>query len=800
MSGLNSHDKGVCFEWLSQQWLSKYFARPQEKIYPYELLPEDFRCEYGLPEKDMGVDGFIVGPDRIIPYQAKYRNKRSLSWSELSTFTGLSSQFDERLVVTNVDKVSSVYEGVPGSKVIVSSAFQQLSCEDWQCLLLPPSYSVSETEIKPYDIQEECVRKTVSYLRKKGNARAQIKGPCGIGKTLMGIWIYERLRFNTSVVFVPSLALMSQTIKVWRDHFKSDDFSFLSVCSDHEVGNDSYQMTISEFPFEVTTCREKIREFGSQKGRKVIFCTYHSSRLLAALGREVGLAIYDEAHWTATNRGSDYAATLFDDCLKVKKRLFMTATRKVFRGRSSQMLSMDDKAIYGPVVFSYSLRQAIDDEYLLPYKIVVLMLKESDISQYLLEQSVTTVSGYECRSDTVATAVGLKSAMEQGISKRALVFHNRISDSKTFSQVFPAIYPVAKSSHIDGKMSSSKKSEALSVLEMTGESAVSNVRCLAEGVDCPDIDTTVFADTKQSLSDIIQIIGRVVRKGQGQECGHVVIPIFVGEEGLIDESVIKSRFRVLWMVLEALMKEDPVLRSAIKRLGRSASRLSHSDQLLDDLLEFHAPSIDLRQIMPAISATIGLKYTGSWDKYFNELKKFKERSGHLRIPNNYKIKGLQSWCYKMRTAKRQGLLSKEKINALEGIGFIWQQSNLWDAQLEEYMSLYRTLDGAIPHSEENAKIINWAQKQRYEYKNGLLSDERRKKLLSSGFPIDPAKKPFLDKFKQCRDYYRQYGNCKIPDKKEFSALRSWVNRAKKKLREGKLDDFWVEQLKSIGVT
>jgi predicted helicase len=121
-----------------------------------------------------------------------------------------------------------------------------------------------------------------------------------------------------------------------------------------------------------------------------------------------------------------------------------------------------------------------------------------------------------------------------------------------------------------------------------GERAVlSNARCLAEGVDVPTLDGVAFIDPRRSQVDVVQAVGRAIRKAEDKTVGTVVIPVFVDEEGDAEQALEASEFDRVWQVVRALRDHDEVLAEELdevrRELGRTGTLGQRPGKLVLDL-------------------------------------------------------------------------------------------------------------------------------------------------------------------------------------------------------------------------
>jgi len=280
--------------------------------------------------------------------------------------------------------------------------------------------------------------------------RLQYISACGTGKTLVGYTYIDKLlqeKTNQVVVlFFPSLALIGQTYEAYKDYgLEISKYDILFVCSDESVyEEETLEIDKSEMSFDVTTQEDLISNFlttkvlGTSKN-KIIFCTYHSSHVLANSFADAKVTadfvLYDEAHKTASMNDSHYNYTLDDASMKIAKRLFMTATPKhkavsSLKDEESEeyIYSMTNEKRYGKVIEQYTVREAINDEVIAPYKIVVSIVSDEEIELIRAKNTSTVLKNMELKK--AAKLIALSKAVEKYGIKKGLVFTERIDRSK----------------------------------------------------------------------------------------------------------------------------------------------------------------------------------------------------------------------------------------------------------------------------------------------------------------------------------------------------------------------------------
>ncbi len=463
---------------------------------------------------------------------------------------------------------------------------------------------------------------------------------CGTGKTYTSLKIMEALDPKITLFLAPSIALLSQTFREYAQE-KSDPFYASIVCSDDKVGkgkknkndDDTDDINFSELPNKPSTRLEDILSVceKAQKENKcfIIFSTYQSALRIkeaqeVGLG-EIDLIICDEAHrtvgamYSSNERDDKNAFTLChsDENIKAKKRLYMTATPKVYsesskaRAKESDnaIYSMDDEGIFGEEIYTLNFTRAIALDLLTDYKVMILAVRKENLSGVTnsvnkkisrLEAQGTKLDKKLINNEFVCKIVGthkglakkdlialddenkqdhnLQNKNDTTPSQRAINFCKSIKTSKNIKDSFETIMEcydeeLKKKSfknltisidHIDGSMNCKvrlEKLEELNQFQPNTCKVLSNARCLSEGVDVPALDSIVFFDGKSAMVDIIQAVGRVMRKAKHKKRGYIILPIALEESEIqnLDEAVNNTNFKNIWKVIKALRSHDPSL-------------------------------------------------------------------------------------------------------------------------------------------------------------------------------------------------------------------------------------------------
>ncbi|WP_193088689.1 type ISP restriction/modification enzyme [Advenella sp. FME57] len=462
--------------------------------------------------------------------------------------------------------------------------------------------------------------------------RGKLIMACGTGKTFTSLKIAETMAgAGKRVLFlVPSLSLLSQTLTEWTQETETPLHSF-AVCSDSDVGkkrdsdDDSIQTYVHELHFPATTDAPKLaKELAARhddQHMSVIFSTYHSIGVISQAQKDFGLAdfdliVCDEAHRTTgasfDDNESAFVRVHDNDYIRAAKRVYMTATPRIFADVAKAtaerdnvaLYSMDNEELYGKELFIITFSEAVQRGLLVDYKVIVLAVEESHVNRRL--QGLLADENNQLKVDDAAKIIGCwKALSKQGLEadltedmapmKRAVAFCQVIEanhkgkthkvSSKNIASMFQSVVEAyqeteefeteaqlaCEAEHVDGNMNASQKEEKLDWLKApTPEQTcriLSNVRCLSEGVDVPALDAVLFLTPRNSQVDVVQSVGRVMRNAPGKKRGYVILPVVIPvgvepHDALNDNQTSK----VVWQVLQALRSHDDRFDAMVNKL------------------------------------------------------------------------------------------------------------------------------------------------------------------------------------------------------------------------------------------
>lgn len=433
---------------------------------------------------------------------------------------------------------------------------------------------------------------------------------------------------------VPSLALMSQSISEFSNEIEGP-FHAYAVCSDSKVGRerkrgganaDLADLRIEDLQLPATTDGAELAKAMNanplDEGLEVVFSTYHSiDAVSAAQDAGVGdfdLIICDEAHRTtgvtlADESESNFVKIHDNTCVAGRKRVYMTATPKIFNEdtkfqaseKAAVLCSMDDMDTFGPVFYRIGFGEAVEKGLLTDYKVLVLGVSESQVATSF--QNLLADESNELAIDDVAKLVGCWNGLAKRRSgeleasfgddlepmKRAVAFNRSIKDSQKIEREFEDLVRInlrnrenddltddlgVQVRHIDGGFNAQSRAELLNWLKQEPNEEgqicriLTNARCLTEGVDVPNLDAVLFLNPRNSMVDVIQAVGRVMRRAEGKKYGYIILPIAI-PDGVSTAQALNNnkRYKVVWQVLQALRAHDERMDATIHQIELNAS-------------------------------------------------------------------------------------------------------------------------------------------------------------------------------------------------------------------------------------
>lgn len=644
----SERDKGDKFEKLMQAYLQTdpKYATFFSKVWLWNEFP--FRKDFG--GKDTGVDlvAYTHNGDYWAIQCKCYAENATIDKPAVDSFlstssrsftdeSGNTSTFAHRLWISTTNNWGiNAEEAIRNQQPAVSriGLFHLESAPvDWGKLekgLSGEASRLVKKELFPH--QKTALTEAHHYF--KDNDRGKLIMACGTGKTFTSLKIAENETNGKGFILflVPSIALLGQTLEEW--YAEADEpIKAICICSDAEVSKkktksedlDGYSTVDLALPastdVESIICQLKSNS-QNDCGMTVVFSTYQSIEVIAkaqkAYKQEIGdkaifdLIVCDEAHRTtgvtlAKEDESAFVKVHNNDFIEAKKRLYMTATPRLYsddsKSKAAQgdaiLCSMDDERIYGGEIYRIGFGEAVNKGMLSDYKVLILTVSENDMP--VAVQKMVTNPENEISSDDVSKLIGCINALSKQIlgdagiikdsdpepMKRAVAFCPNIQASKkitnTFNSTLEPYYSelseeqkdkivAVASDHIDGTMAATIRQEKLSWLKSVPEDekecrVLTNVRCLSEGVDVPSLDAVLFLSARNSQVDVVQSVGRVMRKSPGKKYGYIIIPVVVPADVAPEKALNdNARYAVVWTVLNALRAHDDRFNATVNKL------------------------------------------------------------------------------------------------------------------------------------------------------------------------------------------------------------------------------------------
>ena len=448
-------------------------------------------------------------------------------------------------------------------------------------------------------------------------------------------WQHAPATSGRVLFLVPSIALLSQTMFEWTAETELGIHCF-AVCSDTAVGKqtgDMEDIRLHDLPFPATTdARRLALQMGALEGKKpltVVFSTYQSIQTISDAQNDHGapafdLIVCDEAHRTTgvvldASDKSNFVKVHDSYFIKAGKRLYMTATPRIFsedsktqaKDKDVDVCSMDDPALYGKELHRLGFGEAVGKGLLADYKVMVLAVDEKFASKTFQRQ--LAVDG-ELSLDDVVKITGCWNGLSKRMAhdaegndlsgdnapmRRAVAFSRSIKDSKRLTDLFSGVvqqytdnarnaaseespeekFLNCEVDHVDGTMNMTVRNRKLTWLKAdTSDDGnvcriLSNARCLAEGVDVPALDAVLFLNPRNSVVDVVQSVGRVMRNAPGKKYGYIILPIGIPADVSPEEALKDNqKYKVVWQVLQALRAHDDRFNATVNKIELNKTR------------------------------------------------------------------------------------------------------------------------------------------------------------------------------------------------------------------------------------
>lgn len=574
---LEKNTKGEYFEYFCKLYfiLDTFTKQNYKDFYLYEEIPIKIKKELNFPEKDKGIDAIIYDNDNnIYAIQIKYRKiiENNIPFGKLATFQAL----------TFGTSVKNIYKGIFFTSCIdvcdelkndkyISIVYNSFDTKCGKLFWTNVREYIGKKKLTKYknmiplEHQEKIIPKIIEHYKKNDLGRLCIA--CGTGKTFIAFWVtIKEMKLNKIFIVVPSLYLLSQTFDTWQKELQYDSYHFILIGSDIDKKDFVCEYT------PTTNVKDIKLQMKNNNKKLIVITTYHSSDLLIEAAKSIKLkfdiGIYDEAHRTVGDPDKCFTSLLTSNI--ETKKLFMTATEKMYKYRikeddKDEILSMDNEKIYGKQIVKYSIKEAIEDNVLVDYRIIapfITMLTMDNANYKIVDDD-----GEQFDLNIVTSGLLIIKAMEEYKFKHLLIFSNRNDRAekiinfieeylKNIVHKLGEIYTKC----LSGKNSMNFRKNQVNKFENCSIGIISSARIFGEGVDIKICDAVCFADGKGSTVDIIQYVGRSLRKCDliPNKLSFVIIPFILddSEEFLSNEN---DSFLKIRRILQALGTSDDMI-------------------------------------------------------------------------------------------------------------------------------------------------------------------------------------------------------------------------------------------------
>ncbi|MFJ4633914.1 Helicase associated domain protein [Streptomyces sp. NPDC088847] len=599
--------------------------------------------------------------------------------------------------------------------------------------------------LRPHQIEAvDSVLRNLSEESGKGippeGLRTQVIAATGSGKTLIGVESANRLSARRVLVLVPTLDLLLQMAAAWREGGRRG--AMIGVCSLR--GADSQGVPCTTDPDELVA-------WTAGPETVTVFATYASVGMgtlqrAHAAGLPVwDLMVVDEAHRVSGDGLKPWAAVHDQAQVPAVRRLYMTATARVWEAEGDQprmVASMDeDSEVFGPVAYKLRLSEAIRMGLVAPYQVLCLDIRDPELYAALTTEATGSDAVRGARLAAVQT--GLMRAAAEERFRRVLSFHSRVGEAEAMAAAVPVTaarlaeddsetFPPAEqvwSEWLYGEHAPAHRRNVLDEFasdflggpgfegrDVRAELRVlSSVRVLGEGVDTAECDAVLFADARGSMVDIVQMVGRALRMRPGVgKLATLIVPVFLGENEDANELLTSDAYGTLAKILGALRAHDsetiealadPRLRNSRPAVGEDVDRDQDDDedgQEQDDAVRVGAAAAGVLRFSEERDPAVLTQFVrlrvidpeaAYWRRGIEAATRWKRESGagDLRVPYTYvtpedwpAIGGhpLGVWVADQRRYYAAGVLEAPRVVELEALGMVWSvQASAWETGL-----------------------------------------------------------------------------------------------------------------------
>ena len=425
--------------------------------------------------------------------------------------------------------------------------------------------------------------------------------------------------------------------------------------------------------------------------------------------------------------------------------------------------------------------------------------------QIIRRELLTTEKGKSLDAESLANNFAIYKSIKDYNLKKIITFHSRIKNANEFAGNFKNIINLLPESernikeltcqNISGLMKTSERNKIISNFKKNENNCkiLTNAKCLSEGVDIPELDGIAFIDPKKSQVDIIQAVGRVIRKSSEKKIGTIIIPVYLGDTENIEDELFNSRFKDIWKIILALKSQDDYLTEVIDkmRVDLGSNRFNQND--LTKII-FDMPLQLNPRFSKALKPLLVKNTSESWIENYGRLKEFFEQNGHTVIPQK---EFLGKWISTQRQEYKKNKLSKDRVEKLNKLNFIWdQKENDWFVNYEIIKGFIK--DGIdLSKLDKKSSLSYWIGSQKFRYRKQTLEKYRLDLLNKINFAFNPIDENWNEKFNKYKQLSERYKDLSNHTKIRQSELGIWISTQRESYKKGKLSNERYQLLRSV---
>lgn len=634
--------KGIYFEYFCKLYFNLIPSNKNiySKFYLYNEIDSELKAKLNLPAKDKGIDALVMKNDssyyKWCSIQVKFRshNTKPIPFGEIATFQALTFgsnvvDIKQGIFFTNCYDVCDELKNDKYCN-ITYGCFNKCDKLFWDNVreYIGHKKMTKYIPLSPLPYQINIIEKIEKHYKRYDYGRLYL--PCGTGKTFLGMWTcFNILNCESVFIAVPSLYLLSETFDYYEKELQYNKSKFHFIL----IGSDMDKKEGGLCEYTLTTNKNDIKMELKENKYLVVITTYHSSELLVGVCKECDyqfdLGIFDEAHRTVGEIDKQFTCLLLNDDIS-KKRLFMTATEKIYQGENKKILSMDNENVYGKIIYNYSTRQAIEDSKgkkygLVDYKIVAPFISTCQHKALVNNNNFIQVMNEIYAMDIIVLGMMILSSMETCGFTHLLIFSNTNKKANEIIQVIDKLLEYQAMSkyekilfkkqtkntckfmeiiksylghdykdfdenniylqYLSGNDSMTIRRSEVKQFEQSKKGIISSARIFGEGVNIKICDAICFADNKCSTVDIIQYVGRCLRKCpdlKPNKISYILIPLLLNNDDNFFDPDSKP-YSKLRTILKSLGNTDNMITD--KFILTDCNKLNNNNSALEQKIK-----------------------------------------------------------------------------------------------------------------------------------------------------------------------------------------------------------------------